>query len=90
MSADSSTIKAVSTLLAADAGVSPDLRDAVLNALNGGGAVCLKDAARVLGVGRTTLWRMRKKGVRLERVKSRNRKSVMVTVDSVTRYLPKA
>lgn len=69
MSAAIHTTKAVFALLAADPGVSTDLRNLIVTALESGGQVNLRDASRILKVHRDTLWRMRQDGrVNLRRV----------------------
>lgn len=77
------TIKAVFALLAADPGVSTDLRKTIIEAMERGGSVNLETARRVLSVGRTTLWRMRNDWrVSLRTVGPRGR-SCMVSLSSV-------
>lgn len=86
MSASTTTIQAVSTLLAADPNVSPTFRLAVMEALANGEAVNLEGARQLLNVGRTTFWRMRRDGrVNLSRVAHPNAKEVRVSLSSVVK-----
>lgn len=86
MSADPSTVRAVATLLAADPNVSADFRLAVVEGLSSGESINLENARRMLGVGRTTLWRMRKQGrVSLPKVDSLNAKETRVPLSSVVK-----
>lgn len=86
MNAMPTTIQAVATLLAADPNVSADFRLAVLEGLSSAESVSLENARRLLGVGRTTLWRMRKQGrVSLARVPSQNAKETRVSLSSVVK-----
>ena len=77
------TIKAVFALLAADPGVSRELRPAIVSALESGGSVNLRGACRVLGVSKTTLWRMRKQGRLNLRTVGPRWRSCMVSLESV-------
>lgn len=84
MSASQSTIHAVATLLAADENVSADFRLAVMQGLTKAESVNLESARRLLGVGRTTLWRMRNDGrVSLKPVRGVNAKETRVSLLSV-------
>ena len=85
MTASSTTIQAVNTLLSADPAVSQEFRLAVVEGLTAGESINLEQTRRLLGVGRTTLWRWRKSGrVELgEKPMGRNRRVHLSTVSSI-------
>lgn len=77
------TVRGVAAILGADPAVSADLRAALVEALQRGGAVSLTTARKMLGMSRTSFWRARKDGKLALRSIGPAGRAQLVTVESV-------